>query len=644
MIAAIYVYPNSLPHLFGEDHEAITLNLGGKYFYRVGEVRGHSRILDKERNSLYVDRFWPEGVSLISAIVGANGTGKSTILQAIKLSCQLVLEEDDAAVVIWAKDAGQLFYYTPYLTENRSDEDGSNVHNLSKLSQMSNDSKYENLDFSGHWEYHKSERLKRIILLVENEKYKKSLQELEITTFERVQIKFLKITKDHWNVSRNFVPFFESFEKLKEKEWTKNEEDLIDKLGLKSAADIKESREYQVNSRKSRLRLTILESIIKKVHSILENTGNKFLEEGYINDDLGTSSQKFKEITSTKEAFFWFIENAYFEIRKQKYYLPIDEIRKFTNLLLEFVEFNNQIDNWTILTVNFAETKTIIDAYQSFLLSFKEVFTYDEKIFMTFSPDKTLSTGEMSFYELFSALNYSNYRIEKKLDLTAYQEQELVNYEDFIVLLDEADLGFHPFWKRKYIQFLSLMLPDIFVDKKIQLIISTHDPLTLSDIPNNNIIYLKKENSIVRELGIYDSERPQKSFAANITDLLADSFFVDDGLIGDFAKDKIKEVINNLNFLILEGEIRDLRKQNESNYKDLLRDKEEQYRDLEGKFSRREKQYLKSVIEIIDEPILKHKMDEMYYQAFPSEIDKDEAIKRAKRILGNAGLNIKDLK
>ena len=35
---------------------------------------------------------------------------------------------------------------------------------------------------------------------------------------------------------------------------------------------------------------------------------------------------------------------------------------------------------------------------------------------------------------------------------------------------------------------------------------------------------------------IVDSKRrSQKSFGANITDLLADSFFVNDGLIGDFA-------------------------------------------------------------------------------------------------------------
>jgi hypothetical protein len=39
MIAAIYIHPNSLPYLFGNDRNAITLNLGGKYFYELIKIR-----------------------------------------------------------------------------------------------------------------------------------------------------------------------------------------------------------------------------------------------------------------------------------------------------------------------------------------------------------------------------------------------------------------------------------------------------------------------------------------------------------------------------------------------------------------------------------------------------------------------------
>ena len=58
------------------------------------------------------------------------------------------------------------------------------------------------------------------------------------------------------------------------------------------------------------------------------------------------------------------------------------------------------------------------------------------------------------------------------------------------------------------------------------------------------IVYLKKEGD--KTTVLEGKDRPQKSFGANIHDLLADSFFIGDGLIGDFAKEKINETIEEL--------------------------------------------------------------------------------------------------
>ncbi|WP_041253165.1 hypothetical protein [Flavobacterium columnare] len=136
--------------------------------------------------------------------------------------------------------------------------------------------------------------------------------------------------------------------------------------------------------------------------------------------------------------------------------------------------------------------------------------------------------------------------------------------------------------------------------KNIQIIITTHDPLTLSDIPNNNIIYLKEKNQITKVLDFDDVQRPTKTFGANISDLLADSFFVKDGLIGDFAKDKIEEVIVDLNKLL------DLKFNNK--YVDISEDK---------------KILLKETIEIIDEPIIKMKLIDMYNTIFEVSIENE---------------------
>ena len=36
-LVAVYFPENSLPHIFGEDHEGLTKNLGGEYFYSFNE-------------------------------------------------------------------------------------------------------------------------------------------------------------------------------------------------------------------------------------------------------------------------------------------------------------------------------------------------------------------------------------------------------------------------------------------------------------------------------------------------------------------------------------------------------------------------------------------------------------------------------
>ncbi|MBA5630392.1 hypothetical protein [Moheibacter lacus] len=141
--------------------------------------------------------------------------------------------------------------------------------------------------------------------------------------------------------------------------------------------------------------------------------------------------------------------------------------------------------------------------------------------------------------------------------------------------------------EKRYINIIQQVIPFIFKGKNIQIIITTHDPLTLSDIPNNNIVYLYKTTDGKTELlDQISKQRPTKTFGANISDLLADSFFVNDGLIGDFAKEKIEKTIEWINNNI------ELKSRNRDSFS-------------------RELEYHKKVISIIDEPVVKIKLSEM---------------------------------
>ncbi|MDO4727191.1 MAG: hypothetical protein Q4A56_08275 [Porphyromonadaceae bacterium] len=81
-------------------------------------------------------------------------------------------------------------------------------------------------------------------------------------------------------------------------------------------------------------------------------------------------------------------------------------------------------------------------------------------------------------------------------------------------------------------------------------------------------------------------------FGANITDLLAHSFFVENGLIGDFAKSKIEETINWIN---------------------------EQRGKTLGQIDPDKLEYYKKVISLIDERVLKLKLTEMITELVPDD-------------------------
>lgn len=113
------------------------------------------------------------------------------------------------------------------------------------------------------------------------------------------------------------------------------------------------------------------------------------------------------------------------------------------------------------------------------------------------------------------------------------QDEERVAYHHINIILDEAELYFHPEFQCKFIdKFLTLINCGI-LDKRrvrsINLLMATHSPYLLSDIPGNNVIFLTDEIS----------ESKINTFAANIYDLLKSSFFMKTS-IGDFASAKIQ--------------------------------------------------------------------------------------------------------
>lgn len=138
------------------------------------------------------------------------------------------------------------------------------------------------------------------------------------------------------------------------------------------------------------------------------------------------------------------------------------------------------------------------------------------------------SSGEEAlialFAELYEALQYS-----KK--------------DNVIIAIDEGDSFLHPEWQRLYVNnivtFLDFINKKRGWNKKYQVLLTSHSPFIVSDIPHYNLIKLQKdENGFTKVMNNQDTE----TLGGNIFRLFQDEFFVDE-FISAFAYEKIKEAI-----------------------------------------------------------------------------------------------------
>lgn len=103
-----------------------------------------------------------------------------------------------------------------------------------------------------------------------------------------------------------------------------------------------------------------------------------------------------------------------------------------------------------------------------------------------------------------------------------------IRYKFVNIIFDEIELYYHPEMQRTFIDFLLRYLSYLPLELAgINITFITHSPFILSDIPSDNIAFLGGERSA------------WKTFSANIHDMLADSFFLDKGVMGEYSKGTI---------------------------------------------------------------------------------------------------------
>lgn len=250
----------------------------------------------------------------------------------------------------------------------------------------------------------------------------------------------------------------------------------------------------------------------------------------------------------------------------------IDTLERYITYILELdPEWFNR-NNITIPLNNKVKLNTSINEFLKLFDSLNFIDEEIQSLIKVFSLDfHPFSAGEEALLSLFSALHYA-----LSLDYNKTKDKA-------IILLDEPDNFMHPEWSRLLINELSSFLNRLENGyQSYQLIITTHSPFIISDLPKDNVIALEKDlfTGYCKQVPIVES------FASNIHTLLAHDFFMT-STIGEFAKYKINKAISLLNNT--------------------------------GDLSITEKEEIEYIISIIGEPLIKNKLEILFENVFHKE-------------------------
>lgn len=176
-----------------------------------------------------------------------------------------------------------------------------------------------------------------------------------------------------------------------------------------------------------------------------------------------------------------------------------------------------------------------------------------------------LSSGELEMLNLFSRI----------YDATVLRPKKFKNINaTCMLMLDEAEIGFHPDWQRRYLKLvidfldaIKVIFPKLY---DFQIIISTHSPILLSDIPRCCTNYLKTVNGSTIKM---NSDDIGETFAANVFDLYRMSFFMNDGLVGAFARKKINKLCTRINDGETDGVMNEIQMVGDARIKEYLMEK-----------------------------------------------------------------------
>ncbi|MBS4067611.1 MAG: AAA family ATPase [Sulfurimonas sp.] len=503
----------------------------------------------------YIENFFGKNIN-ITAIVGENGSGKSSILKALFQNDDHSSAHDKLWYILYSEFDNKLnIYFIDHMGINEKiDIEKNFTHNIETLKKEA--TLQTKLNFSMIY-------------------FSNTLQYLPVHNDEQNQ--------SFYNISTSY---------------------LIDRYTRKISNDKFIEFKYQYNYYKSKIieqTIIMLQDIELKLDFELPQELNIVTPDTYPTDKFEIMKKLLKEEDSRdfqsrvkKNVIYNYLFNYLDQYELSKRVATDDKktIQEFYKEIKSTIPLADELDNFLdllknpnfcmtsvkIKKINFEFIKKLkkFNSIQALSLGILDVFHFN------WEPE--LSSGQENYLFQFASF----YNLLKNAT-------NLKN--DIAILIDEGETTMHPNWQKKYIKYYIDFLEKNFINKNFHLILTSHSPFILSDLPKENVIFLKEGKQVDVNIN---------PFGANIHTLLSHGFFMDDGLMGEFAKSKINEVIDNL---------------------------QEKSQSLSQK-------QIKSIVATIGEPFLQTKLEQMYNEKFGLDDELEELQKQQEKI----NLKIEQLK
>ncbi len=445
-----------------------------------------------EKNDDYIPDFFGENIN-VTAIVGKNGSGKSSVLEYLSDSPQFVVTFENSEFQV------------------------------SEDIEVVNKTKYLYIQKNINLEYEhivSSDYILNNLLNVLNEKKKIKNHLNYILKFDSDELFILGTLKQNF---RQLDTFLNSKNFLNEIVFSKNIilEFDYDMSYFSENIPIKKLFENMNINRDN-----LFNFIYLSAYEMMLILNYEYKKEELSNLVFSHILNKYANFLSLKDLFLDFKYQLKDDVLLQNY----NKIKEFCSLFDNYSDIYSDDAFCTWVTDDSKAFSIPLNRFNSKILEYKNKDNYPNHVYIdNWKWGIKYSSGETIFINLISTIFY------------IIKENSNLRY----IYIDEGESFLHPNWQKKYISYIVQFIKDNFPNRKIHIILTSHSPFLLSDIPKQNIIFLDKDER--GNCKVVDGLKEKKqTFGANIHTLLSDSFFMEDGLMGEFAKSKINDVINYL--------------------------------------------------------------------------------------------------